>query len=194
VLAFAVVQWLAFATAPLKRRAKAKSMADTLPENTNAFDPAAPQSATKRRPNAPLWIGFLLSVFAFLSYIPIFAKYPITRDMPWANFLIFALALVFLFLGLRRAFRQPAVYRGKIAGPILTTLSVAALVFFCFTIFSLGKHLPLSTQTPRVGQKAPEFALADTDGAMVSLASLLSTPDAAHPTKGVLLVFYRGYW
>ena len=194
VLAFAVVQWSAFVTAPLKRRAQAKNMPETLPENTNAPDPAGPQSGTKRHPNAPLWIGFLVSVFAFLSYIPIFVKYPVTRDMPWASFLIFAIGLLFLFLGLRRAFRQPTVYRGKVAGPILTTLSVAALVFFCFTIFSLGKHLPLSAQAPKVGQKAPEFALADTDGAMVSLASLLSTPNAAHPTKGVLLIFYRGYW
>lgn len=173
---------------------KGQKMPDTLRENTNAPEPAPPQSGTRRRPNASLWIGFLLSVFAFLSYIPIFAKYPITRDMPWANFLIFALGLVFLFLGLRRAFRQPTVYRGKIAGPILTTISVAALVFFCFTIFSLGKHLPLSTQAPRVGQRAPEFALADTNGGITSLASLLSTPAASHPTKGVLLVFYRGYW
>src|SRR6267378_23883 len=141
-------------------------MLDHLPENTTAFDAAASQSSAKRRPNAPLWIGFLVSIFAFLSYIPIFAKYPSTRDMPWANFLIFALGLVFLFFGLRRAFLQPVLYRGKIAGPILTTLSVAALV----------------------------FALADINGRTVSLATLLSAPDASHPTKGVLLVFYRGYW
>jgi hypothetical protein len=163
-------------------------MSGEFPTNTGA------DAAVKRRPNAPLWIGFLVSVFAFLSYIPIFAKYPSTRDMPWANFLIFALGLVLLFLGLRRAFTQPTLYRGKIAGPILTTLSVAALVFFSFTIFSLGKHLPASTQAPRIGQKAPDFALADTNGRTVSLATLLSAPDAAHPTKGVLLVFYRGYW
>jgi len=194
VVAFAVVQWSAFVTAPLKRRAQAKNMPETLPENTNAPDPAGPQSGTKRHPNAPLWIGFLVSVFAFLSYIPIFVKYPVTRDMPWASFLIFAIGLLFLFLGLRRAFRQPTVYRGKVAGPILTTLSVAALVFFCFTIFSLGKHLPASTQAPRVGQKAPDFALADTNGRTVSLATLLSAPAASHPTKGVLLIFYRGYW
>ena len=164
-------------------------MPEELPSNT-----APANTGVKRRPNAPLWIGFLVSVFAFLSYIPIFAKYPSTRDMPWANFLIFALGLVFLFIGLRRAFVQPALYRGKIAGPILTTLSVAALVFFCFTIFSLGKHLPPSAQAPKVGQKAPDFALADTTGRTMSLATLLSMPDASHPTKGVLLVFYRGYW
>src|SRR5690348_15293248 len=103
-------------------------MPDHLPENTNAPDSSAPQGGMKRRPNAPLWLGFLIVLFAFLSYIPIFAKYPSTRDMPWANFLIFALGFVFLVLGLRRAFGEATVYRGKIAGPILATLSVAALV------------------------------------------------------------------
>lgn len=169
-------------------------MPDSLPANANPPDAAAPPSGTKRRPNAPLWIGFLVCVFAFLSYIPIFVRYPSTRDMPWANFLIFAVGLVFLFVGLRRAFAQSPVYRGKIAGPILTTLSLAALVFFCFAIFSLGKHLPPSAQAPKVGQKAPDFALADTNGRIVSLAALFSTPVASHPTRGVLLIFYRGYW
>jgi hypothetical protein len=114
--------------------------------------------------------------------------------MPWANFLIFAIGLLFLFAGLRRAFTQPHLYRGKIVGPILATLSVAALGFFCLMIFSLGKHLPASALAPKVGQKAPDFALADTSGRTVSLASLLTTADASHPAKGVLLVFYRGYW
>jgi hypothetical protein len=149
----------------------------------------------KRRPNTPLWIGFLIAIFAFLSYIPIFAKYPITRDMPWVNFLLFALALVFLLVGLRRAFAQSNLYRGKIAGPILTTISVATLVLFCVFTFSLGKHLPPSTQGPKIGQKAPDFALTDTNGATVTLASLLSSPvSASQPTKGVVLIFYRGYW
>jgi hypothetical protein len=114
--------------------------------------------------------------------------------MPWANFLIFALGLLVLFVGLRRAFTQPHTYRGKIAGSILATLSVAALAFFCLMIFSLGKRLPTSAQAPKVGQKAPDFALADTSGHTVSLASLLSTSDPSHPTKGVILIFYRGYW
>jgi hypothetical protein len=169
-------------------------MPENLPSNSSAPGPTSRQSGTKRRPNAPLWLGFLVVLFAFLSYIPIFAKYPITRDMPWANFLIFALGLIFLFIGLRRAFSQPTLYRGKIAGPILTTLSVAALVFFCLTIFSLGKHLPPSAQAPKVGQKAPDFALADSSGKTVSLASLLSTPSTSQPAKGVVLIFYRGYW
>jgi hypothetical protein len=164
-------------------------MPDNSPANIGAGD-----SNTKRRPNAPLWLGFLIVVFAFLSYIPIFARYPFTRDIPWANYLIFAIGLLLLFIGLRRAFSQPTLYRGKIAGAILTTISVAVLVFFCLTIFSLGKHLPPSAQAPKVGQKAPDFALPDTTGKTVSLASLLSTPATSQPTKGVLLIFYRGYW
>jgi hypothetical protein len=169
-------------------------MSDNSPANAGAADSGAPPNITKRRPNAPLWLGFLIVIFAFLSYIPIFAKYPVTRDMPWANFLFFALGLLLLFAGLRRAFAQSNLYRGKIAGPILTTLSVAALGFFCLMIFSLGKRLPPSAQAPKVGQKAPDFALADTSGHTVSLASLLSTSDPSHPTKGVVLIFYRGYW
>ncbi|HLZ92697.1 MAG TPA: hypothetical protein VKQ28_13360 [Candidatus Acidoferrum sp.] len=165
-------------------------MSEDLPSNTS---PAAVN--VKPRANIALWLGFFLSVFAFLSYIPIFVRYPSTRDMPWVNFLLFAVGLVFLFVGLRRAFAQAPLYGGKILGPILATLSVAALVFFCFTIFSLGKHLPPSTQAPKIGQKAPDFALSDTNGAIVTLASLLSTPSASsQPTKGVVLIFYRGYW
>jgi AhpC/TSA family len=164
-------------------------MAETSPANTTAAD-----ANVKRRPNVALWLGFLLSVVAFLSYVPVFARYPITRDMPWANFLLFGLALIFLFVGLRRAFAQPGVYRGKILGPILATLSGAGLAFFCLLIFSLSKRLPPSIQAPKVGQKAPDFALPDTNGATVSLASLLSTNDPSHPTKGVVLIFYRGYW
>ena len=165
-------------------------MPQDLSENTSTAS-----RALKPRPNAPLWLGFLIAVFAFLSYVPIFAKYPGTRDMPWANFLLFALALVLLFVGLRRAFGQSSLYRGKIAGPILTTLSVAALALFCLFTFSLGKHLPASTQAPKVGQKAPDFALSDNEGANVTLSSLLSTPiTPSQPTKGVVLIFYRGYW
>ena len=165
-----------------------------MPEDSPANTPPA-SVAAKPRPNAPLWLGFLIAVFAFLSYVPIFAKYPSTRDMPWANFLLFAIALVSLAVGLRRAFSQSDLYRGRIAGPILTTLSVAALALFCLFTFSLGKHLPPSAQAPKVGQKAPDFALSDTNGATVTLASLLSTPiTPSQPTKGVVLIFYRGYW
>ncbi len=55
--------------------------------------------------NWQIWAGFLLTLFAFLSYPFIFIDYPILRDFPWLNLLLFALALVLLFIGLRRALR-----------------------------------------------------------------------------------------
>ncbi len=149
----------------------------------------------QRRWNWHLWVGFLVCLVGFASF-PFFARFPFTRDVPWANFLLFAVGGVVSFLGLKRAFGQPQQYRGKIAGPILGTLSLLALGFFCFIVFYMTKQLPVSSGAPRVGKKAPEFVLPDTNNQPVSLASLLSTPlmGTQMPSKGVVLVFYRGYW
>jgi hypothetical protein len=70
---------------------------------------------------------------------------------------------------------------------------------FCYTIFIESRDLPAAGGAPKVGQKAPQFSLRDTNQTPVSLAALLSAPLAAQsgpgpPPKGVLLVFYRGYW
>jgi peroxiredoxin len=45
-----------------------------------------------------------------------------------------------------------------------------------------------------VGQKVPEFTLADSNGKQVSLNELLTAPIDGKTPKGALLVFYRGYW
>lgn len=150
----------------------------------------------KRRWNWLLWAGFLFCIAAFGSYPFFFARFPVTRDIPWANVLLFAVGGVLLFVGLRRAFGQPQQYRGKITGPILSLLSLAACGFFCYLIFYVTKQLPPPTTALRVGDKAPEFVLRDTNNNPVALASLLSSPmpGLQTPPRGVLLVFYRGYW
>jgi peroxiredoxin len=51
-----------------------------------------------------------------------------------------------------------------------------------------SKQIPASPDAARVGQLAPDFTLAGGDGKQVSLADLAKT------NKGVLLIFYRGYW
>jgi uncharacterized membrane protein len=149
-----------------------------------------------RRWNWHLLAGFLVSLAAFVSYPFVFAKYPVTRDIPWANFLLFGVGGVLLVVGLQRAFGQAQQYRGKVTGPILATLSLLALGFFCYIVFYMTKQLPPPSSALQVGQKAPEFVLPDANNNPVALSSLLSAPmpGLQTPPKGVLLVFYRGYW
>lgn len=150
--------------------------------------------AENRSRNWLLWAGFLLALVAFISYLFVFVNFPITRNIPWLNLLLFALAGVLLVAGLQRAYRRPERYRGKIAGPVLATISVLIAGLFIFQIFVLGRQIPASKGAPQVGAKAPDFTLLDTNSKQVSLAALLNSPIQGAQPKGVLLVFYRGYW
>lgn len=142
----------------------------------------------KRRRNILIWAGFAIALVALLSYVPVFAQFPVTRDIPWANFLLFAVAIGFLAVGVKRAFRQPEVYRGKVSGSILGVLSLLMLGFFCFGIFYISKQVPASSDALRPGQPAASFTLASAAGKQVDLSGLLKS------NRGVLLIFYRGYW
>lgn len=146
-----------------------------------------------RRFNWPLWLGFVLSVVGVFSYLAVFVWYPVTRDFPWANLLMFAVAAVLLFFGVRRAFKSDR-RRSKIVASIVATLGVVVIALFLVSFFVGGRALPASKGAPQVGQKAPDFTLTDSGGKAVSLNELLSTPINGNPPKGVLLVFYRGYW
>ena len=144
--------------------------------------------------NWPLWAGFLLSLVAFLSYFFVFVRFPVTRDFPWANLLLFATAAALLMVGVRRAFAPERRLRSKVAGVVAATLGVAVFGLFVFLTLIMARWIPAAQGAPRVGQKAPEFSLSDTDGRPVSLSELLSTPINGKAPRGVLLVFYRGYW
>ena len=144
-------------------------------------------AGAKKSWNWFLWIGFLFALAGFLSYT-FFAQFPITRDFPWANLLLFAVCGILLVLGLFRAFGKPRVYRGKILGPILAILGIFMFGFFSYVFFYVLRQVPPSTGAPRVGQKAPEFTLSDQDGKDVSLRDLTSG------SKAVALIFYRGFW
>lgn len=140
----------------------------------------------KRNWNWSLWIGFLFVVVGLFSY-EFFVQFPITRDFPWANLLLFAVGGILLVTGLVRAFGKPQLYRGKIFGPIVALLSLLIFGFFAYELFYVVRQVPASTSAPRVGEKAPEFALPDQDGKQVALADLISP-------KGAVLIFYRGHW
>ena len=149
-----------------------------------------------RRLNWPLWVGFLLTLAAFLSYFFIFIWFPFTRDFPWANLVLFLIAGVLLFLGVRRGFASDRSHptRSKIVTSIVAAFSVVVFALFVFNFFVAGRWLPASKGAPQVGQRAPDFNLPDTSGKQVSLNELLTAPVNGNAPKGVLLIFYRGYW
>jgi peroxiredoxin len=142
--------------------------------------------------NWPLWLGFLLSVVAFLSYPFVFERWPVTRDFPWANLLLFGVAALLIAIGLRRAF-SPSRRRWLriISGLIAAVLSVVIFSNFALNVFVRARSLPASTHAPGVGERAFDFVLPDERGTPVSLAGLLSPAPipGASVSRGVLLVF-----
>jgi hypothetical protein len=146
---------------------------------------------TRSRNFLPL-AGFAVCAIAFVSYFLVFARFPVTRDVPWVNGLLLALGLGMVGVGLARAFRQPERYRGRIQGPIFAVLSLAVVGLFVFMLIG-ARQLPASAGAPKVGEKAPELALQDPSGRTVRLAELLG-PAEGRSGSWALLIFYRGYW
>lgn len=134
-----------------------------------------------KRFNWQLWGGLLLAVLAFVSYFAFFARFAVTRDVPWASFIILLIAAVLLAWGWRRASR-------KILASLVAILGLFVIGAFTFTVTVGTKGLPVSNGAPSVGTTAPAFTLPDTNNRAVSLA------DTLNGSNGVLLVFYRGYW
>ena len=141
----------------------------------------------KRSLNWPLWAGFVLAVGGLFAY-EFLVQFPITRDFPWANLLLFGIGAALLVVGLFRAFGRSQLYRGKIFGSIFTTIALVLFSFFAYEIFYVLRQVPPSVGTPRIGQEAPEFTLPDQNEKLVALADLLSR------SKAVALIFYRGFW
>ena len=147
----------------------------------------------KRRLNAFIWVGFLTVLLAFASYLPLFARFPSTRDLPWVNLLLFAVGGVLTAAGIGRAFRQPEAFRGKVLGPVLGAVGALLCGFFLVGVFHQARQLPASKGAPRVGQAAPEFTLRDKGGHPVALSALLA-PSGGARSNVALLIFYRGAW
>ena len=141
----------------------------------------------KRRWNILIWVGFAFVIAALVSYIPLFALYPVTRDVPWVNYLLFLVGGFLLAVGIMRAFRDPERYRGKISGSILAGLSVVLFGLFVFVIAYAAKQIPSSESALRPGSAAPPFTLVDTAGRQVTSSDLLKSH------RALVLVFYRGY-
>lgn len=142
----------------------------------------------KRRFNFAVWIGFLIVVASIVSYIPIFTVFAGTRDVPWANYILFLGGGGLLAVGIQRAFREPERYRGKVSGSLLGALSLLLVGLFLAFILYGGRQIPASENALRRGEAAPAFTLPDSAGALVSSSELLKNH------RALLLIFYRGYW
>jgi hypothetical protein len=154
---------------------------------------ASTTAVQERRSNSAVWLGLILAVVSLLSQGLFFLKVPGQNALPWLSLVLATVAVILVLIGVKRAFFESQLYRGKVAGSIVTVIS---LLVFAVTVFGFvtARKIPGTAGVPQVGQKAPDFTLVDTNGQKISLADLLSTPVGnAHP-KAVLLVFYRGYW
>ena len=146
--------------------------------------------------NWRLWAGLGLCILALAGYILYVNE---TRAAFWPALLMFVVAAVLLVSGMKRRSREPEVYRGKVAGPLLTALSVLIFGLFGFVAYQVSRVFPAAKLAPQIGQRAPDFSLVDANGNNLTLTQLIATPIAnangtAGTTKGVLVVFYRGYW
>ncbi len=134
--------------------------------------------------NHALWAAPLLAVVGFLSYWGFFVRWPQTRDIPWVNLIVLAVALVWSARAAARAW-SGGVLR-KLAGTLGVVISgglTALLVFYCFV---LSYSLPSAEGSIELGAQVPGILLVDQQGLSVDLASASQDP--------LVLVFYRGHW
>jgi len=151
--------------------------------------------ATQRRTNSALWYGLLITLFGIATQFLYFLRspQPIPHVLPWINLLLPALGLVYLFIGLARAFGRSAIYGGKIWGSGVTGIALLLLAGNV-ALFRHTRDIPKSEGAPQVGQRLPEFTLLDSSAQQTSLSQLFAASADGPQPKAVLLVFYRGYW
>jgi len=151
--------------------------------------------ATQRLTNSALWYGLLITLFGIASEFFYFFRppQPIPHVLPWINLLVPVIGLIYLFIGLARAFGRPAVYSGKIWGSSVTVIALLLLAGNV-ALFRQTRDVPKSAGAPQVGQRLSEFTLWDSSGQQISLSQLFASSTDGSQPKAVLLVFYRGYW
>jgi uncharacterized RDD family membrane protein YckC len=146
--------------------------------------------------NSSLWLGLIAALAALLCNFVFFLNPPAQGAIPWLSLALAAVALVLLALGVKNLFMQRRTIAARIFGVVVVLFSLLLSVGSIFGFFH-ARAVPASTDAPQIGQKAPDFTLADTTGQSISLAQLFAPAPgdaAAAAPKAVLLIFYRGYW
>jgi hypothetical protein len=153
-----------------------------------------------RQRNWAPWLCFLFTVIAIALNAWTFMSLRGTQVIVGLSFLAGICALVYGIIGVRRAFGHPQMFAGKTSSSMFGVLALLICGLMAFAWFS-SRALPAAAGAPRVGQKAPDFTMLDTQGNKVSLAQLLGKGDSSGAAKtggaapkAVLLIFYRGNW
>ena len=118
----------------------------------------------KRKWNWPLWVGFVVAVGGLFTY-EFLAEFPMTRDFPWVNLLLFGIGATLLLIGLFRAFGRPQLYRGKVFGSIFLAIAVWLIPKLWRAIKAVAARLA-SFVKPALGSSnnsQPRTAGSDTD-------------------------------
>jgi hypothetical protein len=124
-------------------------------------------------------LSVVVAVGTAAAYV-LLLRVPAVRNHPEGYVVAFALAtaLAALAVARARARRWPAWLALGLAGLLLV-----GGAWFNF----VAARVPVTPVAFRVGERAPDFALADALGRPVALADYRGR-------KPVVLVFYRGYW
>ena len=130
-----------------------------------------PETITRQRNWAP-WSDCFSPWWPCSPMPDSFWDFPARRAIPWLSVALAIAALVCAAVGIMRAFRQPQVYGGKVSSSILGVLSLLICGLVAVAAVT-SRALPSSAAAPQVGQKVPDFTLADTNGNKISLGQLL---------------------
>jgi AhpC/TSA family len=122
-------------------------------------------------------LSVVVALGGLATYVLLF-RIAVVRNHPIVYVAGFAVATALAVLALRRARRWPAWLALG-----FSVLLLAGGSWFNF----VGARVPPTPTVLRVGERAPDFALADAGGRTVSLTDYRGR-------KPVVLVFYRGAW
>ena len=126
-----------------------------------------------------VWLGPLLALVAVASYFTVFVNWPLTRDVPWVNFGLLAIALAASVAGLMRSRRRVLASGGL----VLTLFLGGFFVWYCYVV---SYAIPGAELALDVGAPVPAIVLVDDHGQDVELSAL--------SREKLVLVFYRGHW
>lgn len=131
------------------------------------------------------WFGPLFTFVAFVSYFLVFAKFPITRDVPWISLPLVVLGFGLTVLGLRKNWAGAGLW-GRLFQGTGIVVSFFFLSLFLGYVFVISNQVPEPSSETLALKQAPDFELTDSEGNAVSLTD--------YRGNLVILTFYRGHW